>query len=64
LPKVKAQPTLATSYKIEQRFDWLSIGFLHCGDISAHFKIRSPLNQSLKSAHVFAGCDEKKQSRI
>jgi hypothetical protein len=49
---------------MEQRFDRLSIGFLHDGNISAHFKTRSPLNQSLKSAHVFAGCDEKKQSRI
>jgi hypothetical protein len=64
LPKAKDQPTLATSGKIEQCFDWLSIGFLHCGDISAHFKIPSPLNQSLKSAHVFPGRDEKKQSRI
>jgi hypothetical protein len=27
LPKAKAQPTLATSGKIEQRFDSLSIGF-------------------------------------
>jgi hypothetical protein len=32
LPKAKAQPTLATSSKIEQPFDWLSIGFLHFGD--------------------------------
>jgi hypothetical protein len=39
LPKAQAQPTLATSGKIEQRFDWLSIGFLHCGDTSGHFKI-------------------------
>jgi hypothetical protein len=38
LPKAKAQTTLATSGKIEQRFDGLSIGFLHCGDISAHFQ--------------------------
>jgi hypothetical protein len=64
LPKAKAQPTLATLSKIEQRFDWLSIGFLRCSGIPAYFKLRSSLNQSLKSAHVFPGCDEKKQSRI
>jgi hypothetical protein len=64
LPKAKAQPTLATSGKIEQRFDWLSIGFLRRSGISVYFQLRSALNQSLKSAHVFLGCDEKKQSRI
>jgi len=64
LPKAKAQPQLATSGKIEQRFDELSIGFLHSGDTSGHFKMRSPLNPSLKSAHVFARRDEKKQSGI
>jgi len=42
LPKTKAQPKLATSGEIEQRFDRLSIGFLHCGDIFPHFKIRHP----------------------
>jgi len=64
LPKAKAQPTLATSDKIEQRFDWLSIGFFRYSVISMYFKLRSALNQSVKSAHVFVGCDEKKQSRI
>jgi hypothetical protein len=38
LPKAKAQPTLATSGKNEQRFDRLSIGFLHCGDTSPAFQ--------------------------
>jgi hypothetical protein len=64
LPKAKAQPTLATSSKIEQRFDSLSIGFFALRRDLGAFPIRSPLNQRQKSAHVFTTCDEKKQSRI
>jgi hypothetical protein len=60
LPKAKAQPILATSGKIEQRFDSLSIGFLHRDEISGHSKTRSSLNRRRKSAHVFTNCDEKK----
>src|SRR5205823_14916473 len=62
--KAKAQYTLATSSKIEQCFQQVSIGFLDGGQTSYNLRFDSPLNRRWKSAPLFKSYDEKSESRI
>jgi len=51
--KAKAQYTLATSSKIEQRFQQVSIGFLDGSRTSAQFKIRLTLEPAMEICSRF-----------
>jgi len=64
LPKTKAQPKLATSGEIEQRFDRLSIGFFILRERLPAFQNTLTLESAPEICSRLWGRDEKKQSRI